>query len=274
MQAGDVIARLKAALSAPTDDAKYEGVVVGDVNATITGLATCAMPSIEVLRRAAAARCNLLIADGHPLYTYDAMWAGLPGTAEGIAKSPVAQAKKALMADHGIVVVRYPTAWATARPGSGGIALASALTLTGAVAAPGGGDFALASVPATTLAGLARTAARRSAIDGIRLIGDGALPVRRVAIADGLVTPARMRAMLADPRVDAVIGGEVCEWEAGPYFHDAITAGRRAGLILLGFDASKEPLADAMAAWARPLAQMPVTALTQREPIRTVAAGA
>lgn len=122
---------------------------------------------------------------------------------------------------------------------------------------------------------LARRIGDRGRFDGIRLIGDTAGPVKRVAIANGLVTPKRMAAMLADPDVDAIVCGEVVEWEAGPYFQDARAAGRRCGLILTGFAASQEPLADALARWASQiLPQTRVVPFAQDVPVHTLAAEA
>ena len=77
--------------------------------------------------------------------------------------------------------------------------------------------------------------------------------------------------MLSDPDVDAVIGGEVVEWEGGPYFEDVIGSGRKAGLMLLGFASSREPLADSLASWvAEVVADVPVTTVHDIDPIHAV----
>lgn len=160
-------------------------------------------------------------------------------------------------------------------PTAGAVSLATWFELGPGVPAPGGGDFAIAQFARTTLGALARRIGHRGRFDGIRLIGDTADPVRRVAIANGLVTPKRMAAMLANAKVDAIVCGEFVEWEAGPYFQDARAAGRRCGLVLTGFAASQEPLAGALARLASQiLPQTRVVPFAQDVPVHTLAAGA
>jgi putative NIF3 family GTP cyclohydrolase 1 type 2 len=274
MEVGEVLATLKRHLGAAGDDPLFEGLVAGTATMPVTGVATCAAPSLAVLRRAAADGCNLVLADGHPFYSYDAAWIA-KGAADAIAHAPVTIAKADYMRRASLAVIRLPSAWAVAMPAAGSLSLATWLELGAGVPAPGGGDFAVVAVPRTTLGALARRIGRRGAFDGIRLIGDTTEPVGRVAIANGLVTPKRMAAMLADPDVDAILCGEVIEWEAAPYFQDARAAGRRGGLILTGFAASQEPLAGALARWAsQVLPQTRVMPFAQDVPIRTLAAGA
>jgi putative NIF3 family GTP cyclohydrolase 1 type 2 len=74
MEVGEVLATMKRHLGAAGDDPPFEGLVAGSATMPVTGVATCAAPSLDVLRRAVADGCNLLLADGHPFYTYDAAW--------------------------------------------------------------------------------------------------------------------------------------------------------------------------------------------------------
>ncbi len=80
--------------------------------------------------------------------------------------------------------------------------------------------------------------------------------------------------MLADPMVDAVIGGEVVEWEGGPYFEDVIAAGRNAGLILTGFAMSREPMTHALGTLVREaVAGVEVVELLGDDPVWAVPQG-
>ena len=66
-----------------------------------------------------------------------------------------------------------------------------------------------------------------------------------------MATPARLGDALRDQAVDAVIAGEVIEWEGGPYMIDVQGTGRKCALLLIGFANSLDPDATALAQWAK-----------------------
>jgi hypothetical protein len=73
--------------------------------------------------------------------------------------------------------------------------------------------------------------------------------VERVALLPG-ATP--LRASLDTlPGVDAIIAGEVREWESVEYARDTVTAGSKKGLILLGRVLSEDPGMNVCAQWIR-----------------------
>ena len=53
------------------------------------------------------------------------------------------------------------------------------------------------------------------------------------------------------PNVDAIVAGEVREWESVEYARDTVFAGRRKGLILVGRVVSEEPAMNVCASWLR-----------------------
>ena len=61
----------------------------------------------------------------------------------------------------------------------------------------------------------------------------------RVALTHGYFLVSDLEKVLEGPPVDVVIGGEACEWEAGPYFMDLIASGQKKGMILLGSQVSE-----------------------------------
>jgi hypothetical protein len=111
MEVGEVLAALKRHLGAAGDDPPFEGLVAGSATMPVTGVATCAAPSLDVLRRAVADGCNLLLADGHPFFTYDAAWI-TKGATDAIAHAPVTMAKADYVRRAGLAVIRLPSAWA------------------------------------------------------------------------------------------------------------------------------------------------------------------
>lgn len=128
MEVGEVLATMKRHLGAAGDDPPFEGLVAGSATMPVTGVATCAAPSLDVLRLAVADGCNLLLADGHPFYTYDAAWIA-KGATDAIAHAPVTMAKADYMRRAGLAVIRLPSAWTMARPALGSVSLATWLEL-------------------------------------------------------------------------------------------------------------------------------------------------
>jgi putative NIF3 family GTP cyclohydrolase 1 type 2 len=82
---------------------------------------------------------------------------------------------------------------------------------------------------------------------GLRVIGDPKASIRRVALLPGS-TPITA-ALEVLPSVDAIVAGEVREWETVEYARDAIDSGHARGLILVGRVVSEEPGMRALAGW-------------------------
>jgi hypothetical protein len=121
--------------------------------------------------------------------------------------------------------------------------------------------------PGVTLASLAKDISARLKIHAVRAIGDPKLPVRKSSLSHGMMTVPELGKILQDSSLDAVIIGEPVEWEASPYFMDAIASGRKIGLIVLGQQASEEPGSGEMAAWLQKIVpEVPVEWLPAGEP--------
>jgi len=214
----------------------------------VTGVAVSFAPSVEVLLKAKAQGCNVVLADAHPYFSYDTKWSNLPGVMSTVTASPVVARKRALIEAEGMAVLRLRSAWRAKYPDAAAAALATAL---GFSVLPGsaGREFVIASCGGVVGDHFARVQ-ERLGVTAPRLLGLARQPARHIAITTGLLPPSNLRKVLDDPRVDTVIAGEVVEWEAGPYMQDAISSGRRASLILTGYAASLEPAAAAVTSWA------------------------
>ena len=69
------------------------------------------------------------------------------------------------------------------------------------------------------------------------------------------------------PHVDAVIAGEIREWESSEYARDVVNAGLGKGLILIGRSLSEEAGMKMCADWLRPIVrEAPVRWLTAGDP--------
>jgi hypothetical protein len=122
------------------------------------------------------------------------------------------------------------------------------------------------SIPAVTLEELvAEVKTKLAARGGIRVVGNRQARVRTVGLAPGTIAIQETLAML--PRVDAMIAGEIREWESSEYARDLVTAGRNAALILVGRSLSEDAGMKVCAEWLAMLApEVPVRWLPAGDP--------
>jgi putative NIF3 family GTP cyclohydrolase 1 type 2 len=245
--------RIRDKVGVPWRETTTDGFKAGDPDTIVTGIVTTVMPTADVLRRAAAAGRNLVIAQEPIFYT-----AGDDGGNR--TGDPVYAAKKALVDDRHLAVWRLSEHWNARRPSEPVTALANALgwsTYRHADAE------AIYTVPDIRLAALLEHVRTRLHLrGGLRWVGQSDMPVRTILLSPGTTdlpsTIARM------PGADVVIAGEPREWEAVPYVLDMRP---RKGLVSVGRVASLEPSAAACAAWLRSLAPgLPVEAIAVGDP--------
>lgn len=257
--AQQVAERIQNRLGVPWKTPSLDGFQAGAPDTPVKGIATTFAPTMDVLRRAAAAGRNMIISREPAFYNHGSPRKYPP-------EDPVCAAKQDFIAKHNLVVWRFFENW-QARDVDG--------QLRGLAAALGwdkyrtsGGYFAL---PPATLARAAREIRGKLKIQCLRVIGDPGTRVSKAALSHGLTPVPALQAMLKEPDVDLVVTGEVVEWEAGPYFEDVIASGRKKGMILLGQEASEEPGSGAVADWLRTfIPEVPVEWISAGEPFWTL----
>ena len=108
------------------------------------------------------------------------------------------------------------------------------------------------ALPQTTLGDMV-THVKRSLASrgGIRVVGNPQLPIRTVALLPGS-TPIQASVEVL-PKVDAILAGEVREWEGVEYIRDTIDLGGRKSLTLVGRVVSEDPGMKICAQWLKTL---------------------
>jgi putative NIF3 family GTP cyclohydrolase 1 type 2 len=274
-----------------------DGFKAGDPKTEVTGIATAWTPTLEVLKQAVRAKQNLIITVQGPFWAGEGTGGGGGGLRQssrvpttGPARGPGGRggqppgltvegtaayaAKKKFIDDNKLVLWRFGENWQSL-PGQYRLrALTAALgwqkyqdaKATESVSPVGGAVFA---VPSTALRNLAGDLKRNQGWHSLRVLGDPAATISRVAVRPGyLRVPDAMR-LVRGTKVDAVICGESCEWEAFPYFEDWVTAGWGKAFIQLGFAASEDPGSKAMADWLKSLfPETRVSAIACGEPFK------
>src|SRR5438045_1901560 len=111
--AGDVVERIRASLRATWKDSAVDGFSAGGPDTIVTGIATTFAPSLKVLKQAAAANRNMIVAREHPFYSHGRAASAPTGAMKDDA---ACAAKQDLIARHNLVIWRLSENW-DRRPG-------------------------------------------------------------------------------------------------------------------------------------------------------------
>ena len=237
LTAQEVVDRIKKSVGVEWKPDTVDTFKAGDPALVVKGVVTTGMATMDVLKQAVTAGANLVITAEPTFYS----------RADTATPDPVCAAKSAFINKNSLVIWRFSDHWRLRTPDPLVQGLADVLGWSTLGAAD---DPTRISIPSITLGALAsRVKKSLNARGGIRVIGDPETKVERVALLPG-ATP--LRASLDTlPGVDAIIAGEVREWESVEYARDTVTAGSQKGLILLGRVLSEDPGMNVCAQWIR-----------------------
>jgi putative NIF3 family GTP cyclohydrolase 1 type 2 len=258
LTAGDVIDRIKKNLGAPWRDTTYRDTFkFGGPETVVTGIATTAFVTLDVVKRAAAARLNMII-------PHEAtFWSDRDDTTV-VSGDPLYAAKVEWMKKHDIVVFRIHDHMHAQRPDFTFVGSARDVGLDSRYeTAPGSHRFV---IPETTLVALAADVKRKTGARALRVVGDPTAKVSRIQLGVGYATP-----VINTPDVDVVISGEQQEADGGfdgpSYVVDATTLGLAKGWIMLGHVVSEEAGMLEMAQWIKGFVpEVPVQLVKAEEP--------
>ncbi len=266
-----IVQRIRDNLGVPWKDPSRDRFMAGDPATPVTGVATAFAPSIEVLRRAAASRKNLIITREAPYWSHEGYYGADAVTESTLAKDPAYLAKREILQSNQMVVWKFVDNWEARRVDGQLAGLARALKWEKNHRPKGSPPFqkgdAYFEFPETTAGGLIGGIKAALKLQGIRVIGDRETRVRKVALMPGLTLVSELGKILSEPGVDAVVAGEPVEWEAAPYFEDVIAMGQKKVMILLGQAASCDPGSGEVAEWLKTFVrEVPVEWIPAGEP--------
>jgi putative NIF3 family GTP cyclohydrolase 1 type 2 len=262
LTAQQVIDRIKKNVGVPWREQTVDTFKAGNPEAPVTGVATTMMATFDVLRRAAAARKNLIIT--HEPTFYDHL-----DKTDDLEKEndAVLAAKQALIKEHNLVIWRFHDHWHMRRPDG---------IQTGMIRALGWEKFqvpdksGLFVIPETTLGKLASDIKTRLEIRAMRVVGDPHMKLTKIGLAPGYPGFPRQRQMLQRDDVEALLMGEAREWETIEYGDDAVAAGKRKALIVLGHIPSEQAGMEECARWLKNfVTEVPVEFIPAKEPFWT-----
>ena len=265
--AQEIVDRVRKAVGGEWKTDTVDTFKAGEPTSPVTGVVTTSLATIDVMRRAVKAGANLIVTAGPTFYSRVDSPTPPAGRGRDAAAPPtpdqVFTAKNEFIRANGLVVWRFSDHWRLRSPDPFAEGLANAL---GWARYRTNGDPARLTVPAIALEALAaRVKSRLEARGGVRVVGREQTRVRTIGLLPGTRAVQEIVALL--PQVDAVIAGEIREWESSEYSRDVVNAGLGKGLILIGRSLSEEAGMKMCADWLRPIVpEAPVRWLPAGDP--------
>jgi putative NIF3 family GTP cyclohydrolase 1 type 2 len=257
LTAGQVIERIKKNVGIPWRTETVDNIIAGSPDTPVKGIAATMMATLDVIRRAAASGKNLVITHEPTFYSHQ-------DKTDELTQDATYQFKADFIRQHGLVVFHFHDHWHGRRPD--GIATGMAREL-GWEKNADPRNPRLFVFPGTPLARFAREIQSRLKIRTMRVVGDPKLPVRRVVASWGYLSQMPGIPLLARPDVDVLIVGETREWELVEYAEDAIAAGNKKGLIVLGHVVSEQAGIKYCAEWLKSfIPEVPIEFIPAAEP--------
>jgi len=259
LTARDVVERIKQNIGVPWAEQTVDTFKDGDPATPVTRIAVTMMATLDVLQRAAAAGANLVLTHEPTFYDHQDRIDLLERESDAVTA-----AKRAFIREKGLVVVRMHDHWHRRKPD--GIAI-------GMIRALGWEQYRrpeselLFTMPTTTLNDLAARIRERLRAPTLRVVGDPRLAVSKVALAPGFAGfPAHRQALRRDD-VEVLVIGEAHEWETVEYVADAIAAGRKKALVVIGHIPSEQAGMEEFARWLGTFVkEVPVTLVAASDP--------
>jgi putative NIF3 family GTP cyclohydrolase 1 type 2 len=211
-------------------DETVDTVKAGDPTQPVTGIVTTFLATRAVVERAIALGANFVI-------THEPVYYNHLDEVDWLEDDPVYAAKRRLIDEHGVVIWRCHDYWHRHRPD--GI-LAGVLEALGWEAYADPEEMACCDIPPVSLGALADLVGERLGAQAIRITGDPEMLCRRVVLMVGAPGGRPQMGALRRRDVDAVICGEINEWETCEYVRDAVHAGISKGLVVVGHANSEE----------------------------------
>jgi len=216
-------------------------IKAGDPQTKVTGIVTTMFGTMEVLKKAVAMNCNLIIVHEPLFYNH------LDET-EMLKNDPVYTEKRKYIDDHKLVIWRFHDYIHSIKPDG---------ILSGMVTKLGWKEYAADKnltdyrLPETTLKDLLAYLKNIFPGNAFYVVGNPDMKLSGVRLLCGAPGSDAQIHALEDKNVDVVIAGEVPQWETYEYMRDAVAQGRNKGIIFLGHVNSEEAGMEWCAGWLK-----------------------
>jgi len=252
-----IIERIKQNVGVPWRAETVDRFVAGDPEIAVKGIATTMMATLDVIQRAAAAEKNLVITHEPTFWLHQ-------DTVAGLEQNAVYKFKADFIRKNNMVVFRFHDHWHAHKPDGIATGMARELGWEKNTDPQNPRMFTFPALKLSRFAGEIRT---KLNIRAMRVVGDPNLAVSKVTASWGAGSRESVIQLLSRPDVDAVIIGEGREWEVIEYAQDAISAGQKKALLILGHVVSEQAGMKYCAEWLKTfISDVPIEFFAAAEP--------
>jgi putative NIF3 family GTP cyclohydrolase 1 type 2 len=252
-----VIERIKNNVGIPWRAQTVDNIIAGSAETPVKGIATTMMATLDVVQRAASAGRNMVI-------THEPTFFSHQDKTDTLKDDATYQFKLDFLAKHEMVVFHFHDHWHARRPDGIATGMARELGWEKNVDPQNARQFLFDAIP---LARFAKEIQSKLKIRVMRVVGDPAMLVSRVAASWGNVSLNPGIPLLSQPGVDVLVLGETHEWELVEYAQDMISSGKKKALIILGHVVSEQAGMKYCAEWMRSfITEVPVEFIAAEEP--------
>lgn len=216
-------------------------IKAGDPQTPVTGIVTTMFATMDVLKKAVALKCNLIICHEPVFYNHR-------DETKQFENDPVFLEKKKFIDDNKLVIWRFHDYIHRLKPDAINYGMALKLAWQKYVTNDNYNRFTL---PQTTLDELLKTLKKTFPQNAFNVVGAPGMKLAKVAFSAGAPGSGAHISLLEDNNVDVVIAGEVPQWETYEYVRDAVSQGRNKAIIFLGHVTSEEPGMEYCAQWLK-----------------------
>jgi putative NIF3 family GTP cyclohydrolase 1 type 2 len=259
--AREVVAAIQAHVGVPWQAETVDTFKAGNPETPVTGIAVTMMATLDVLQRAAANGQNLIITHEPTFYNHLDQPQGMDES------DAVWKEKRAFIEKNGLVIWRFHDHWHRRNPDG---------ILAGMVKALGWEKYQSAekphlfTVPEITLGKLAADVAKLLKTPVLRVVGNPAMKVTKLALSPGSAGFERETHALELENVEVLLVGETREWETVEYAADAVTEGKKKALIVIGHVPSEQAGMEECARWLKTfLKDVPIEFVATKQPFWT-----
>ena len=221
-----IIAATKAGEIPDTNDVIKEG----DPKTPVTGIATCMFATMEVLKKAVAQQCNLII-------THEPLYYNHKDETSFFKGDKVYEEKKQFIVDNKLVIWRFHDYIHSIQPDG---------IMTGTIKKLGWEDNLVKdsgyffTFPEQTLQAFLHGLKGTFPENTFHVVGNPEMKLSHVAYAPGASGTNRHIQALRMPNIDVVVAGEVPQWETYEYVRDAVAQGKKKAIVFIGHINSEE----------------------------------
>jgi len=241
MTARQVVTAIQTHLTCTWKQETVDTFKAGNADDKVTGIAVGMFANMEMLRKAVAGHCNLIIVHEPTFYNH-------ADKKEGLVNDAVYKQKSEYIKQHGLIVFRFHDHWHATVPDGIYVGMVNKLGWKGNQVDQSMTHFKFEEQTVGEFAGKLQKLLPGSEL---RIVGDQSMRFTNVALSVGSPGSQSQMDLLNSGSTEVLVAGEGQEWETYQYVLDASMMGMKKAAIFTGHIPSEEAGMEYCAQWMK-----------------------